>query len=136
MFLTNRSELQGTFMVGADALQFWNTVSLNCCSYSFLIEGIGLGEDGIGPVAKLVSDVRTVQEACNGGNPGFMYVNHVQLITSPLMNDQRGWAMEVLAEIRLQPGTEARPVYEFVTEAGRVYTSVRQSANEGLDSGE
>lgn len=126
MFLTNRSELKGSFRKGADALLYWDSVNLSRCSFSFLIEGMGVDEEGIGPIARLVSDVEAVKAACNGDSHLFMHVNKVHLITSPVINEQPGYAMEVLAEIRLQPGTETRPVYEFVTNAGKVYTSEPQ----------
>ncbi|WP_429433024.1 hypothetical protein [Pseudomonas sp. BS3782 TE3695] len=112
-------------MKGPDALLFWATVNLSRCSFSFLIEGIGLDEGSIGPIARLVSDVDIVKAAYNGDSSVFMHVNKVHLITSPMMNEQTGYVMEVLAEIRLQPGTEVHPVYEFVTDAGRIYTSAR-----------
>jgi len=125
VFLTNRSELRGTFVKRPDALLFWDTVNLSRCNFSFLIEGMGFDEDCIGPIARLVSDVEIVKAAYNCDSSVFMHVNKVHLITSPMMNAQTGYVMEVLAEIRLQPGTEAHPVYEFVTDAGRIYTSAR-----------
>lgn len=103
----------------------WRSVDVSLREYSFFVEGLGLQDGRIEPVARLVDDVPTLQlmQAAEEGN--VVSVSRVQLITAPSKNNHGRYAMEVLSEIRIVPGTEDKPVYEFLTEDGRLYTSAR-----------
>lgn len=104
----------------------WRSVDISRCEYSFLIEGMGWEDGCIGPVAHLVTDVSTIQmmRAAEVGN--FLNVSKIHLIQPPATNNQGSYTMEPLSDIRIQAGTERNPVYEFVTDLGRIYTSARQ----------
>ncbi|WP_157395784.1 hypothetical protein [Pseudomonas sp. GM48] len=104
----------------------WKSVDLNHNQYSFLVEGVGFFDGIIGPSARLVSDTESVQTICNSGDPEFLAVTKVYLISPPWMNRQNERLMEPLAEIRLQSSDKERQIYEFVTMAGQTYTSVPQ----------
>jgi len=123
VFLTNRSELQGTFPSGDDALLFWNRIRLDRSRYSFLIEGVGLDEDGIGPIARFFSDIALVQRVCNGESSDFLQVNKIHLLAPPVLTEKPSFVLEPLSEIRLISDCEQRPKFEFVTDSGEVYLS-------------
>lgn len=126
MFVTYNSDLQGQFNAPESVRMLWRSVDISRCEYSFLIEGMGLEDGCIGPVAHLVTDVTSIQmmRAAEAGN--FLSVSKIHLIQSPAKNNQGSYTMEPLSEIRIQAGTEENPVYEFVTDVGRIYTSARQ----------
>ncbi|PVZ42505.1 hypothetical protein N430_01118 [Pseudomonas sp. CC120222-01a] len=125
MLVTYGSELMGQFNAPDGARMLWRTVDISRCEYSFLIEGMGLEDGCIGPVAHLVTDVPTVQKMRNAEIGNFLSVSKIHLITPSDKNRHGSYAMELLSEIRMQPGTEARPVYEFVTQNGHIYSSAR-----------
>ena len=104
----------------------WRSVDISRCEYSFLIEGMGFEDGCIGPVAHIVTDVTTIQMMRTAEAGNFLGVNKIHLIQPPAKNNQSSYTMELLSEIRIQAGTEENPVYEFITDAGRIYTSVRQ----------
>ncbi|QPG63836.1 hypothetical protein HFV04_003425 [Pseudomonas sp. BIGb0427] len=91
--------------------------------YSFLVEGMGLQDGRLEAVAHLVDDVPTLQVMQSAEKLNLLNVSKIHLITPPSRNNHGRYAMEVLAEIRVVPGTEERPVYEFLTEDGRIYSS-------------
>lgn len=126
MFVTYNSELQGQFKAPESVRMLWRSVDISRCEYSFLIEGMGWEDGCIGPVAHLVTDVSTIQmmRAAEVGN--FLSVSKIHLIQPPATNNQGSYTMEPLSDIRVQAGTERNPVYEFVTDVGRIYTSARQ----------
>lgn len=126
MFVTYNSELQGQFKAPESVRMLWRSVDISRCEYSFLIEGMGWEDGCIGPVAHLVTDVSTIQmmRAAEVGN--FLSVSKIHLIQPPATNNQGSYTMEPLSDIRIQAGTERNPVYEFVTDVGRIYTSARQ----------
>ena len=126
MFVTYNSELQGQFKAPESVRMLWRSVDISRCEYSFLIEGMGWEDGCIGPVAHLVTDVSTIQmmRAAEVGN--FLSVSKIHLIQRPAKNNQGSYTMEPLSDIRIQAGTERNPVYEFVTDVGRIYTSARQ----------
>ncbi|WP_338444654.1 hypothetical protein QCL51_06815 [Pseudomonas sp. LTR0] len=101
----------------------WKSVDVSLRAYSFLVEGVGLQDGRIGPVAHLVDDVPTLQMMQSAETNNLVNVSKIHLITPPSKNDHGKYFMEVLAEIRIVPGTEEKPVYEFLTEDGRLYTS-------------
>jgi hypothetical protein len=70
-----------------------------------------------------VSDVNELELLCAGEGLEALSVNQIQLIAPASMTKRAGVSMELLSEIRIQPGTESRPVYEFITKAGQVFTS-------------
>ncbi|MNE57204.1 hypothetical protein D3C80_1521550 [compost metagenome] len=72
---------------------------------------------------RLVSDLKELDLLCAGQGPEALNVNHVQLIAPAAMTKRAGVSMELLSEIRIQPGTQGSPIYEFITNAGEVYTS-------------
>ncbi|USS54301.1 hypothetical protein [Pseudomonas kermanshahensis] len=125
MFVTYQNELQGQFNAPESARLLWKSVDVSLCEYSFLIEGVGFQDGRIGPVARHVADVHTLQrmQAAEEGN--LLSIYRVQLIAPPSMNNHGRYSMDVLAEIRIVPGTEERPVYEFLTEDGQLYSSAR-----------
>ena len=126
MFVTYNSELQGQFKAPESVRMLWRSVDISRCEYSFLIEGMGWEDGCIGPVAHLVTDVSTIQmmRAAEVGN--FLSVSKIHLIQPPATNNQGSYTMEPLSDIQIQAGTERSPVYEFVTDVGRIYTSARQ----------
>ena len=126
MFVTYNSELQGQFKAPESVRMLWRSVDISRCEYSFLIEGMGWEDGCIGPVAHLVTDVSTIQmmRAAEVGN--FLSVSKIHLIQPPATNNQGSYTMEPLSDIRIQAGTDRNPVYEFVTDVGRIYTSARQ----------
>lgn len=100
-------------------------MDISRCEYSFLIEGMGLEDGAFGPVAHLVTDVETVQMMRAAEQGEFMIVTNIHLILPPPKREHGSYAMELLSEIRIQPGTEENPVYEFITGTGHIYTSAR-----------
>ncbi|UCP11702.1 hypothetical protein K5R88_08825 [Pseudomonas sp. MM213] len=124
MFRTNESQLQGKFKMSDENLLLWKSVDLSHNQYSFLVEGVGFFDGAFGPNVRLISDTETVQTICSSGDPEFLAVTKVYLISPPWMNRQGERLMEPISEIRLtNPGKEP-PIYEFVTVAGQTYTSV------------
>ncbi|WP_449636756.1 hypothetical protein [Pseudomonas sp.] len=101
----------------------WRSIDISRCEYSFLIEGMGLEDGRIGPVAHLVTDVETVQMMRSSEEGNFLIVNNIHLILPSAKSNQGSYTMELLSEIRIQAGTEGNPIYEFVTGEGYVYTS-------------
>ncbi len=123
MFVTYSSNLQGQFRAPESVRMLWNSADISQCEYSFLVEGVGLEDGAIGPVAHVVSDVATLQMMRAGEQGNFLIVSNVHIILSPAKSKKGSYAMELLSEIRIQGGTESSPVYEFITKAGEVYTS-------------
>ncbi|PAA25790.1 hypothetical protein CJU77_01210 [Pseudomonas fragi] len=122
MFRTTRGDLQG----GPDEqLLHWKTVDLSFSTYSFFVEGVSSINGKIGPCRKLVSDEETLLELWLGESD--FLVNQVSLISPPWMNHQGQYLMEPLTKIILRNTERAPPLYEFVTETGRIYTSVQAS---------
>ncbi|NIF29334.1 hypothetical protein F3J44_23580 [Pantoea sp. Tr-811] len=105
----------------------WRSVDISRCEYSFLIEGMGIEDGCIGPIAHLVNDVPTVQMMQTAELGNFLSVSKIHIITPSEKNGRGSYAMELLSEIRIQAGTESRPVYEFITQGGEVYSSARQA---------
>lgn len=126
MFRTSESQLQGRFKMPDENLLLWKSVDLSHNQYSFLIEGVGFFDGTPGPSMRLVSDAESVQAICSSGDSEFHAVTRVYLISPPWMNRQSERLMEPLSEIRLQSSDKERPIYEFVTMAGQIYTSVPQ----------
>ena len=85
-------------------------MDISLCEYSFLIEGMGLEDGDLNPVAHLVTDVETVQMMRAAEQGEFMIVTNIHLILPPTKRKRGSYAMERLSEIRIQPGTEANPV--------------------------
>lgn len=100
-------------------------MDISRCEYSFLVEGMGLEDGDFRPVAHLVTDVETVQMMREAEQGEFLIVTNIHLILPPAKREQGAYAMELLSEIRIQPGTEENPVYEFITGTGHIYTSAR-----------
>lgn len=125
VFVTYENELQGQFNAPESARLLWRSVDVSLCEYSFLIEGVGFQDGRVRPVTRHVADVHTLQrmQAAEEGN--LLSIYRVQLIAPPSMNNHGRYSMDVLAEIRIVPGTEERPVYEFLTEDGQLYSSAR-----------
>lgn len=123
VFVTNGDALKGRFNAADSERLFWKAVELNPVSYYFLVEGCGLVNGCFGPWVRLVSDVEELDLLCTGEGSEALSVNKVQLLAPSSMTKRSGLSMELLSEIRIQPGTEKSPVFEFVTEAGRIYTS-------------
>ncbi|WP_194787566.1 hypothetical protein [Pseudomonas sp. UFMG81] len=124
MFVTNGDALKGRFKAADSERLLWKAVELNPVSYYFLVEGCGLIDGCFGPWVRLVSDVKELDLLCAGQGPEALNVNHIQLLAPASMTNRAGVSMELLSEIRIKPGTESNPVYEFITKAGEVYTSV------------
>ncbi|AOX08766.1 hypothetical protein Q5O_10315 [Pseudomonas putida JB] len=103
----------------------WKSVDVSLRAYSFLVEGMGLQDGRFGLVAHLVDDVPTLQMMQSAETINLLNVSKIHLITPPSRNDHGKYSMEVLAEIRVVAGTEEKPVYEFLTEDGRLYTSAQ-----------
>lgn len=123
MFVTSGDALKGRFNAADSVRMLWKSVELNPVSYYFLIEGCGLVDGRFGPWVRLVSDVNELELLCAGEGLEALSVNQIQLIAPASMTKRAGVSMELLSEIRIQPGTESRPVYEFITKAGQVFTS-------------
>lgn len=123
MFVTYGNELQGQFNAPDGSRMLWKSVDVSLRAYSFLVEGMGLQDGRIGPVAHLVDDVPTLQMMQSAETSNLVNVSKIHLITPPSKNEHGKYSMEVLAEIRILAGTEEKPVYEFLTEGGRLYTS-------------
>lgn len=126
MFRTNESQLQGRFKMPDENLLLWKSVDLTPNQYSFFVEGIGFFDGVLGPSARLVCDAASVKNIFTSGDSEFLAVTRVYLISPPWMNRQHERLMEPLSEIRLQSSDKEPPVYEFVTEGGQTYTSVRE----------
>ncbi|MNR09244.1 hypothetical protein D3C85_1254390 [compost metagenome] len=103
----------------------WKSASLNPDDYYFVVEGCGLVDGCFGPWARLVSSVDEVDSLCKGGQVDTLSVNKIQLLAPPAMTKQSGFSMQLLSEIRIKEGSEARPIYEFVTQNGQIYSSAR-----------
>ncbi|MGO3986495.1 hypothetical protein ABI582_19200 [Pseudomonas sp. SAS7] len=125
VFVTSRNELQGQFNAPDGARMLWRTVDISRCEYLFLLEGMGIEDGCIGPVAHYVTDVPTVQKMRSAELGNFLSVSKIHLITPPEKNQHGSYVMELLSEIRILGDTGARPVYEFVTNDGRIYSSDR-----------
>lgn len=123
MFVTSGDALKGRFNTADSVRLLWKSVELNPVSYYFLIEGCGLVDGRFGPWVRLVSDVNELELLCAGEGLEALSVNQIQLIAPASMTKRAGVSMELLLEIRIQPGTESRPIYEFITKAGQVFTS-------------
>ncbi|WP_409313592.1 hypothetical protein [Pseudomonas putida] len=103
----------------------WDSASLNADSYYFIVEGSGFVDGCLGPSLRIVSSVEAVDSLCKGDAVEFLSVNKVQLMAPPSMTKQDEFSMQVLAEIRIQEGSQPHPIYEFVTRDGKVYSSAR-----------
>lgn len=125
MLVTKRTELQGQFLAEDSLRLFWNSASLNADCYYFLVEGFGLVDGALGPSVRLVWSVEVVDSLCKGGAMEFLSVNRIQLVAPPSMTKQNEFSMQVLSEIRIQEGSQPKPIYEFVTRDGQVYSSAR-----------
>lgn len=123
VLVTYSCNLQGRFGAVDSTRLLWNTVELNPSDCYFLVEGCGLVDGCFGPWARLISDVNELDSLCNGERVEVHSINQIQLLAPASMTRRSGLSMELLSEIRIQPGTEKSPVFEFVTETGRIYTS-------------
>ncbi|WEL57506.1 hypothetical protein PZ739_10235 [Pseudomonas kermanshahensis] len=123
VFVTYGNELQGQFNAPEGSRMLWKSVDVSLRAYSFLVEGMGLQDGRIEPVAHLVDDVPTLQMMQSAETANLVNVSKIHLITPPSKNHHGKYSMEVLAEIRVVAGTEEKPVYEFLTEGGHLYTS-------------
>ncbi|RAI64747.1 hypothetical protein DOZ80_25085 [Pseudomonas fluorescens] len=123
MFVTNGDALKGRFNAADSVRLLWKSVELNPVSYYFLVEGCGLVDGRFGPWVRLVSDVKELDLLCAGEGLEELSVNQIQLLAPASMTKRAGVSMELLSEIRIQPGTESRPVYEFITKTGQLFTS-------------
>ncbi|MNG39636.1 hypothetical protein D3C84_1278130 [compost metagenome] len=72
-----------------------------------------------------MSSVDEVEFLCKGGQVDTLNVNKIQMLAPPAMTKQSGFSMQPLSEIRIKEGSEARPIYEFVTQNGQIYSSAR-----------
>lgn len=123
MFVTNGDALKGRFNAAESVRLLWKTVELNPVNYYFLVEGCGLVDGCFGPWVRLVSDVKELDLLCTGEGLEALSVNQVQLLAPASMTKRAGVSMELLSEIRIKPGTESSPVYEFITKAGQLFES-------------
>jgi len=123
VFVTNGDALKGRFDAADNVRLLWKSVELNPVSYYFLVEGCGLVDGRFGPWIRLVSDVKELDLLCTGDGPEALSVNQVQLLAPASMTKRAGVSMELLSEIRIKPGTERSPVYEFITKAGQLFES-------------
>ncbi|WP_101209409.1 hypothetical protein [Pseudomonas sp. 43NM1] len=123
MFVTNGDALKGRFNAADSVRLIWKSVELNPVSYYFLVEGCGLVDGQFGPWVRLVSDVKELDLLCTGEGLEALNVNQVQLLAPSSMTKRAGLSMELLSEIRIKPGTESSPVYEFITKAGQHFES-------------
>lgn len=125
MFVTYSSNLQGRFS-GIDSTRLlWSSIQLNPTDCYFLVEGCGLVDGCFGPWVRLLSNVNELDSLCKGGSAEAHSITQVQLLAPAVMTQRSGLSVELLSEIRIQPGTESSPVYEFVTKSGHVYTCAR-----------
>lgn len=122
MFLTNIDELQGRFRIGDSDILFWKSIDLSNCTYAFLVEGVGLTGGALGPTAHLVSDMAMVKTLWEVGCLEMMDIHHIYVIP-PRSLRKTGCLMEPLSEIRMLSGSGRDPVYEFITDTGRIFTS-------------
>jgi hypothetical protein len=125
VLVTNSAKLQGQYLAQDSLRLLWNSASLNPDSYYFVVEGCGLVDGSFGPWVRLVSSVDEVEFLCKGGQVDTLNVNKIQMLAPPAMTKQSGFSMQPLSEIRIKEGSEARPVYEFVTKNGQIYSSAR-----------
>ncbi|HDS1802980.1 TPA: hypothetical protein QEM76_005700 [Pseudomonas putida] len=125
MLVTKRADLQGQFLAPDHLRLLWDSASLNADSYYFLVEGSGFVDGCLGPSMRIVSSVEAVDSLCKGDSVDFLSVNKVQLLAPPAMTNQTEFSMRLLSEIRIKDGTEATPIYEFVTHDGQVISSAR-----------
>ncbi|MFG0528991.1 hypothetical protein ACF8FB_01390 [Pseudomonas sp. yb_2] len=98
---------------------------MNPDNYYFVVEGCGLVDGRFGPWVRIVSNVEEVDSLCKGGTAETLSVNKIQLIAPPSMTRRSELSMQLLSEIRIKPGSQTRPVYEFVTHDGQVYSNQR-----------
>ena len=125
MLVTKQTELQGQFKAYDSLRLLWNSVNLNPVEYYFVVEGSGLVDGCFGPSVRLVSGVEQVDSLCKGDAAEFLSVNRIQLIAPPSMTNLKEYSMQLLSEIRIKEGSESKPIYEFVTHDGRVFSSAR-----------
>jgi hypothetical protein len=123
VFVTNGDALKGRFDSADNVRLLWKSVELNPVSYYFLVEGCGLVDGRFGPWVRLVSDVEELDLLCAGEGVEALSVNQVQLLAPASMTKRAGVSLESLSEIRIKPGTESSPVYEFITKAGQLFES-------------
>jgi hypothetical protein len=126
VLVTKQIELQGQFKAYDSLRLFWNSVSLNPLEFYFVVEGSGLVDGCFGPSVRLISGVEQVDSICKGGAPEFLSVNRIQLIAPPSMTNLEGFSMQLLSEIRIKECSDSKPIYEFVTRTGQVYSSARE----------
>ncbi|MCE0881708.1 MULTISPECIES: hypothetical protein [Pseudomonas] len=122
VFLTKSDELQGRFRIEDSEVLFWKSINLSRCTYMFLVEGVGFDAGALGPTSQLVFDVTTIKSLWENGSPELLGVHRVYVIP-PLALRKTGCYMEPLSEIRISGGSESCPIYEFVTDTGRVFSS-------------
>jgi len=122
VFLTNSEELQGRFKIGESDILFWKSINLSNCTYTFLVEGVGMSAGTLGLTAHLISDVATVKALWEEGCPELLGVHQIYVIP-PRSFRKAGRSMEPLSEIRMLAGSERDPVYEFITDTGHIFTS-------------
>ena len=125
MLVTKRTDLRGQFLAPDHLRLLWDSASLNADSYYFLVEGSGFVDGCLGPSMRIVSSVEAVDSLCKGDSVDFLSVNKVQLLAPPSITNQTEFSMRLLSEIRIKAGTEATPIYEFVTNDGQVFSSAR-----------
>lgn len=125
MLVTKRTDLRGQFLAPDHLRLLWDSASLNADSYYFIVEGSGFVDGCLGPSMRIVSSVEAVDSLCKGDSVDFLSVNKVQLLAPPAMTNQTEFTMRLLSEIRIKDGTEATPIYEFVTHDGQVFSSAR-----------
>lgn len=125
MLVTKRTDLRGQFLAPDHLRLLWDSASLNADSYYFIVEGSGFVDGCLGPSMRIVSSVEVVDSLCKGDSVDFLSVNKVQLLAPPAMTNQTEFSMRLLSEIRIKDGTEATPIYEFVTHDGQVFSSAR-----------
>lgn len=125
MLITNRAKLQGQFLAQDSLRLLWKSASLNPDSYYFVVEGCGLVDGSFGPWVRLVSSVDEIDSLCKGDQVDTLSVNKIQLVAPPSMTHQSEFSMQLLSEIRIKEGSEASPVYEFITQKGHIYSSAK-----------
>ena len=125
MLVTKRTDLRGQFLAPDHLRLLWDSASLNADSFYFIVEGSGFVDGCLGPSMRIVSSVEAVDSLCKGDSVDFLSVNKVQLLAPPAMTNQTEFSMRLLSEIRIKDGTEATPIYEFVTHDGQVFSSAR-----------
>ena len=126
VFVTYSSNLQGRFSGFDSTRLLWSSIELNPAEYYFLVEGCGLVDGCFGPWVRLLSTVKELDSLCNGKSVEAHSITQVQLLAPGVMTNRSGLSVELLSEIRVQPGTEENPVYEFITGMGHIYTSSRK----------